>query len=520
MIVDARALPQDSTIAADIAIIGAGAAGITIARSFLDGAVKVALIESGGLDFDAATQDLYDGDIVGHDYFPPTVTRLRYFGGSTNHWDGLCRPLDPSDFARRPDVPDSGWPFDAAHLDPYYRRAQSICQLGPYDYEAAFWRDGDVGPLPISGGVRSAVFQNSPPTRFASVYGDELRGASNITVYLNANLLELDTVAPCREVTGLALACLDGKRLRAKAMLYVLACGGIENPRLLLNSDRVATRGLGNDNDLVGRYFMDHPKIWKGSEVLFATERPDLEFYDYHTVRGTRIQGVFVPVTEVMLKEGLANFAICLDHASLADVSASAAALRTLKRNFGHGETAGDVLRHLARAIGDVDSLVGAVYDKATGSLRRFFSTRYWCDCPPQRDSRITLSDRRDALGQRRVRIDWRLPADFARNFQRAHALLAEALGSAGLARLHVNTAEDVGDPIASVENSHHHMGTTRMHVDPRHGVVDADCRVHGIANLFIAGSSVFPTYGQANPTLTIVALALRLADHLREALA
>src|SRR6266478_6660971 len=121
-------------------------------------------MEGGRGDYDSATQDVYDGEVVGRDYFPPTVTRLRYFGGSTNHWDGLCRPLDPIDFERRPEIPESGWPFAAAELDPYYRRAQGICQLGPYDYTAAAWRSGTARALDLPDhGIRSAIFQCSPP---------------------------------------------------------------------------------------------------------------------------------------------------------------------------------------------------------------------------------------------------------------------------------------------------------------------------------------------------------------------
>src|SRR6185312_621590 len=138
--------------------------------------------------------------------------------------------------------------------------------------------------------------------------------------------------------------------------------------------------------------------------------------------------------------------------------------LRHIERRFGHGESAADLIGHLSNAIVDIEGLFGALYRRSTGALDRLFATRYWCDCPPDRDSRISLSDRRDALGQRRVRIDWQLPPDFERNFRRAHELLAAALGTAGLARVHINTADGVGDPIKAVENSHHHMGTTRMH--------------------------------------------------------
>lgn len=520
-ILDVCLLPLDDLIETTIAIIGSGAAGITIAREFLGNGISVVLLESGGMDFDSAAQDVCDAETVGADYIPPRAARLRCFGGTTDVWSGLCRPLDPVDFATRDDIDDSGWPFDAATLDPYYRRAHGICQLGPFDYAGETWRQGAVGPLPLDGtSIRSAVFQMSPPTRFAASYGDELKAAKNVTVYLNAHVAEIEADPDSRTVARLRLIGGDGGRRWVRAKCFVLAAGGIENARLLLASDSAQRNGLGNEHDLVGRYFMDHPKIWKGAQVSFAEPFPELGFYDYHVVNGTRIQGVFVPSEQTLRNEGLANFTICLDRPSLADLSTSAAALRLLRRGFGHAQELRDSLRHLGRAASGVGGLAGAAYRVATKATpRTLFATRYWCDCPPDPDSRITLSDQRDALGGRRARIHWRLPTDFAWNFRRAHELLGTSLAEAGLGRLRINSAENVGDPIRAVENSCHHMGATRMHRDARRGVVDENGRVHSIGNLYVAGSSVFPTYGHANPTLTIVALSLRLADCLKRAI-
>jgi choline dehydrogenase-like flavoprotein len=523
MIIDARSLPEHSQIDAEVCVVGAGAAGITIARELRGLPLRVCLLESGGLDPDARTQEFCRAEIDGPDVLPPTATRTRCFGGTTARWSGLCRPLDPIDFEERPNVRWSGWPFSAEHLMPYYRRAHELCRLGPFAYDARPWSPpGGPPPLPTGGeAIRSAVFQNNPPVHFGVAYRREIETAPNITALLRANAVGIETDEAGREIHALRVATLDGPRhLRVTGKLFVLAAGGIENARLLLNAGRRFPRGLGNEYDLVGRFYADHPKIWKAGRVFLVRPLPEPSFYDYHWVGGTRIQGVFTPTDAAMRSEDLWNFTICLDHPSPADLSRGAAALRTWRRARTRRPPARQDVGRVGRAIAtDLPGLARAVWRTRIGHAREIFSTRYWCDTPPDPDSRVTLSDEVDALGLRRARIAWRLPSDLGWQVRRAHELLDEALAGAGLGRAVVNTADDVQDPVSDVENSCHHMGTTRMQPDPRRGVVDEHCRVHGIGNLYVAGSSVFPTGGQANPTLTVVALAVRLAESLKRAM-
>ena len=187
MFIDSTTLPENTAIEADVCIVGAGAAGITLARDLAGGSLRIAVFESGGFDFDPETQDLYDGDVVGQPFTPLEMDRLRYFGGTTNHWAGSCHPFRASDF--------EGWPFQRDVLEPYYRRAQEICQLGPYTYEPEDWTAEDELPLDFGPGARfqSGVFQFSPPTRFGEVYRQDLETASNVSVYLNANLVNIET---------------------------------------------------------------------------------------------------------------------------------------------------------------------------------------------------------------------------------------------------------------------------------------------------------------------------------------
>jgi choline dehydrogenase-like flavoprotein len=518
MFVDSRKIEPESTITADICIIGAGAAGITLARELTDTNRQVVVLESGGLEFEDATQQLYAGTVVGRDFTPLEADRLRFLGGATNHWDGSCKPFEPIDFEQRDYIKHSGWPFGRAELEPYYKRAQVVCQLGPYTYDPADWKSGDAGAFDFGpdARIRTGMFQNSPPTRFGTAYRGDLERPATLKVMLHANVVEIETTETAAEVTRLRVACLDGPKFWVKAPQYILATGGIENARLLLDNDKVEKTGLGNANDLVGRFFMDHPNLKKTGVVAFSENYPNFGFYDYHVVNGVKVYGFLTATPETQRREGLPNFFISFDHGQLADESLAVASLRSIYKSVRAGHWPDRLGYHLGRVVHDVDGLASAVYQRVTRRDTAIFSTSYSCEVPPDPDSRVSLIKDTDALGQRRVQVDWRLPGDFEATMHRSHQLVGEELGRLGLGRLRINTAETVQDPMTDIENGHHHMGTTRMHEDPKQGVVDADCRVHGKANLFIAGSSLYPTYSFDDPTMTLVALAIRLADHLK----
>jgi choline dehydrogenase-like flavoprotein len=502
MLIDARTIPQGRTIETDVCIIGAGAAGITLAREFRGQPFQVCVLESGGLERDEETQSLYRGEIVGLPYPPLTAARLRFFGGTTNHWGGWCQPLDEIDFESRDWIPHSGWPFRKSHLVPFYERAQCIVQLGPFAYGAEAWETEGAPQLPFKGGrVMTKMVQFSAPTRFGQVYRDEIAHAQNIRTYLNANLVEIETSKEARTVTRLRVACLQGSKFWVSAKLFILATGGIENARLLLLSNRVQRSGLGNQNDLVGRFFMDHAGLNAGT-VLLSDPNISPALY-VHRVRGLHrssnppggqsVMGELMLSPEVMRAEKVANFSAVLESTS-----------------------------RLEAAKGD--GFLSSLYNVIKNVNRRVFKSplrlRNIIEPIPNPDSRVSLTAERDRFGQNRVQLDWRLSPSDKRTIRRSQEIIGMELGRAGLGRLMVGL--DSGDTswLSSLEQGlGHHMGTTRMHVDPKKGVVDQNCQVHEISNLFIAGSSVFPTYGYAPPTLTIVALALRLADHVKSRL-
>lgn len=504
MFQDARQALDGTTFDTELAIIGAGAAGITLARALADAPFRVCLIESGGIEADAATQALAGGENVGLPYGPLEGTRLRQLGGSTNHWGGWCRPLDEIDFEARPWIPLSGWPIGRADLDPYYVEASRICEAGPFAYDdVAGWeaKAGTTGFTLPGAGMARRVIQFSPPTRFGARYGAELKGAENLRVLLHANVVNIQASDDAVRVTHLDLATLDGRRQRVRAKAYVLAAGGIENARLLLLSNGVQAAGLGNGSDMVGRCFMEHPHLYSMGNLLLRDLSPlsALSLAD-HEIDGQGLRGNFMPTPGFLRAERLQNATFTIG----------------VSRRFESRDEIGPDEHPLTGPLLDLLHDQTGTRDSAPYGIRVGIGGAG--EQRPNRDSRLTLGETRDALGLKMSRLDWRLAPEDKASLRRNLRALGAAFAAAGLGRLQLSLPAGDAWP-DDLTGGNHHMGTTRMAADPKDGVVDAECRVHGIANLYVAGSSLFATSGAANPTLTIVALALRLADHLKRRL-
>jgi choline dehydrogenase-like flavoprotein len=520
MFLDFRATENGAVIATDVCVIGAGAAGITIARALIRKPLDVCVLESGGLEFDADTQSLYEGESIGMPYFDLAQARLRFFGGTTNHWNGQCAPLSEIDFQERPWVQYSGWPISRADLDSYYQRALSICEIGNYVFDEKQWKNLGIEPPALNRSkLRSHFWQNSRgPIRFGQAYRDELKHAANIKVLLHANVTNIDTNKTASTVTGLTVAALNGKKARIKARRYVLACGGMENARLLMISNRVQPKGLGNQHDLVGRFFMDHPRTLGGT-VEMADVESLLRTYAVRHFDGTPYRPAMALGEEVQRHERVLNAAATFEtEENIPSAITAGKELFLALRQGRIPEEPGDKIR---RVISDLDEVTSYLFcrvrrkSKCTTTMLHL-DTRL--EQAPNPDSRLTLSQERDALGLPRLRLDWRL-TELERQTVRAMTLsIGSEFGRLNIGRVKLSKwlLEDVAPEW--IGGSFHHMGTTRMADSPKLGVINRDCRLHGTDNLYVAGSSVFPTSGFVNPTLTIVALALRLADHLRVA--
>jgi choline dehydrogenase-like flavoprotein len=266
MFIDARSIANGDVVDCDICLVGAGAAGITFAREFAGHSVRLCLLESGDLEIDGATQALYEGDNVGLPYFPLDVCRLRFFGGTTNHWSGHSVPSRELDFEEQPWVPGTPWPIKLADVASYYERASALMGFPELGWDVAAWeRELDESRLPFDPGRLRTTVSLINPVRFGQVYRQEDAKAENLRVLLNANVVEVETNEGATVATGVRVRTLAGNQFVVAARFIVLAAGGIENPRLLLLSDRVQRDGLGNENDLVGRFFLENPMLEAGT---------------------------------------------------------------------------------------------------------------------------------------------------------------------------------------------------------------------------------------------------------------
>jgi len=512
MFVDARTVPAGTIIETEVCIVGAGAAGITLGREFIDSGFRVVLLESGDTDFREATQALYDGTNIGRRYFEPgdVGLRLRYFGGATNHWGGWCAIPDPVDFEVREGIRYSGWPFTRKHLEPWYRRAQDVLQLGPYGYGPSDWdiSSADI-PAPFNGPHFACQVVQVNETRFGPDYGPELRQAQRLIVYLNANALRFETSDSNDTVQSLSVGVLPDHRFTVRARIYVVAAGGIENARLLLLSGKDGGNGLGNGRDLVGRFFMVHLEYPGGLVILADPMHPKFTTGDQgFSVDRSGSLRKFVPY-------------FCLSEDSREKLQLPQLRILFSKVPTEGADQGGNVLSYVRSMIGKIDDVASAILCQTPFKTSGHTALSVYCSSEqmPNPDSRIGLGPTTDSFGLRKVTINWQLTPHDKRGMAAGHRLLGTEIGRVGLGRFWSAVTDDDGAWPRRMFGNQHTIGTTRMHRDPASGVADENCRVHGVQNLYVAGSSVFPTEGTANPTLTIVAMSLRLADHIKEKL-
>jgi choline dehydrogenase-like flavoprotein len=511
-------LPDGMALEADLCIIGAGAAGLCLAHEFLGTNRRVILLEGGDARVEPQSQDIYKSDIIGLHHRGIHEGRLRVLGGTTIVWSGQVLPLAEVDYLERPWVRHSGWPVARGELEPYYRRAEQFLGLGPQTYDEASLPSGRPALPPFDRDrLRVVLSQFSPAPDLARRGRSSLSRANNVLVLKHANVVRIQTDSEATAVEHVAIRSLGGRAGRVSARAYALCCGAIENARILLASDRVESCGIGNRHDLVGRFFQDHPMIL-GPAVHAVSDgawrRAFLPFISRGIKRGPHLvlNEAYQRLQQTLQVAGFFGFDTAVD----CPIESAKLLLRAVRKphlRAGWREHLRNTLREPARVLVTAADryLTGrSVFDNS-GPMR----LRIVCEQEPNPDSRVTLGERRDALGMRRAVLDWRigeLELHSIRNFARVVGGEFERLG---IGRIDHPSCDE-----SLVRDHFHQSGTTRMHEDPKQGVVDGTSRVHGIDNLFIGGSSVFPTGSWVNPTLTIIALSLRLADHLKSRLA
>jgi choline dehydrogenase-like flavoprotein len=521
MILDAAKLQESSTHDCDICIVGSGPAGLTIANAVSRTSLQVCLLESGGLHTRRATKAQILADQFG---VPIDGSKLRkqQFGGASNMWGGFsgrwfrARPLDPLDFEERSWIPDSGWPISFHDLVPYYEKACQTLKLLPLGKFDPAEYTGRIHPNFHNDVLRTAVFQSSRPIRFGQHHAERFKGSPNIKVFLNATVVNIEEAEDRAVVESLAFVTPNGKRHRVTARWFVLACGGLETPRLLLASKNKRSYGIGNEHDLVGRYFMQHPKGLHGLARL-KQSTPSFPFISRVPAPGNISLSAGITFSDsIQRRYKVPNHCIMFLPVHSLHEGYASDVYRAINRAWYSNQGGGDwFIECLRRFRVRPAHLFFAVQNILGGSnSRRNFSILSHMEQTPNRESRVFLSPEKNEYGQWKLKINWRIGSLEKESLCRLHKLAKAATESCDAGSLVTNLHAHMDDwPIS--QDSAHYMGTTRMHRNPKRGVTDENCRVHSVENLYVSGSSVFPTAGYANPTLTIIALALRLADHL-----
>ncbi|MEM6823886.1 MAG: GMC family oxidoreductase [Pseudomonadota bacterium] len=515
VITDARNLPSGEQLECDVCIVGAGIAGISLARSLEQSGMRVVILESGGLHPTPETDALSDGESNLPDY-PFAASRVRSFGGSSCAWTGACIQMDEADFESRSWVPHSGWPIKARDISPYLDRARETLGLPEKDR----LRD-DLAKTPLASDIVTAkTVAYATPRNVGARFQSEIEKSASINCLLNATVTNLGLEQDGERINKVKARTLDGSEMEVAARSVVLTAGGLENARLLLASNDVAPEGVGNSHDTVGRYHMEHPIRAVGTlSIRPRQHRQYLPYTDVVKRDGVALKGTFGVSAKCRQNNELLDMNLLVYRYSMMEEMASVVGGKALAQD---GVTVGKLLEYAAthnvRFATEVLPYIGWHVWNKVHKCARFNHVRFmaFVEQEPNPENRIALSDRRDALGVPLAKLTYSESARMEDSMHRSLAIMSQDFEARGVGTLRYR-ADEIRHLRAYDAYGLHPMGSTRMSRDPKHGVVDADCRVHGVKNLFVASCSVFPTGGAANPTWTIVALALRLGDYLRQ---
>lgn len=531
MIIDLEQHDLSESIETDVCIIGAGPAGISLALTLVKKNPKltVSIVESGGEKLEAASLQLADGDVVGRGYFPLMATRRRELGGTTGHWAGWCAPFNELDFAAREWIDKSGWPITYSEISKYYPKAYEFFDLSGDMHEKMSLAE-QLEPytgLNASDLVTRYWQFSNPPMRVGQHYRDELAGSKSISVYLHANVTSILLTENLDSISELQLSLLSSdKKYVAKAKQYVLAAGGIENARILLNSNDQIPDGIGNEKELVGRYFHEHVEADLGT-LHVENMRAFTKFKRHRFGDDPQVGGAFCPSDELQREKRIGNCAIwfrALDRVKTPQDGWGA--LLSAKQYLRRLQIPPQGIDKLKKTIADLDYMLGVGWLNSQGrSISPVIDSEGAINLislgeqTPNRNSRVRLTEKKDVFGKRMVAVDWQLVRQDYDTIRETTLALATDVAKSGAGRLQLKNwlADNAGELPEDTRGGHHHMGATRMADTAADGVVDANSKVYGMQNMYVAGSSVFPTGGYANPTLTIVAMAIRLGDYLAE---
>lgn len=520
MIRDLQDYPSETVLYTDVCIVGTGPAGIALAQELIGTNLDVLLLESGGSRHEDESQALNNGSSIGLPHRTYLDGRARRFGGTGTIWAGQCLPMDTIDFERRDWIPDSGWPFSFDSIRPYFSRAEAFFKIQGERYDSNnYARFGIDPPAWDPAALKSMFTVYTAHIDIGKAWHAKISRAANVTVLLHANITQIETNDAGTICTSVRARSLRNTAARITAKSFVICCGAIENARLLLASNKVQKNGLGNRYDLVGRYFQEHPNAFTGEVETKDPFQLQQKLRLLYAKSGIKYFPKFRLSETRQRQERVANCngSLLFEYPEGSGITALQETYRAARK----GTLPTKPLRKLM-------SILRHSPEVAESLAQRFLSGRSPCGSPsrirlqiyleqtPNHSSRVRLSTRRDQFGVPDIEVDWMVTDMERRTLQVMTQTVRQEISRLGLGTITPSPWLNSEEWKTHLSDCAHHAGTTRMANTEQHGVVDSNCQVFGIRGLFICGGSVFPTSGYANPTLTIVAMAIRIADLLR----
>lgn len=498
----------------DILIIGSGAAGITLAKSLSGKSRKVAVLESGSERLSRFSQKLSGGKSIGPSRLDLNTSRPRVLGGSTKIWGGVCRPIGDGAISKKDYIENYEWPLTYEDLVPYYKKASKMLGLEFNEFYRKGWRERNFtwinlrSLLETGSKFKGKYFLRLRPDRrdFSKSFKDLINNSKDITFFLNSTVTRLNCNSNKTSIESVEVRSSKGEKIVLNPKVTIVACGAIENARLMMLSG-----DIGNKSGLLGKCFMSHPGVLNVANIAYVEEETCIKKEDWNT----ELERFSIEIGDTLQKE-MAIIGHSLDFSPL-DKSIRSHLSEIKQAVLGFNLSPKKVSKIITNFPFKKLSKSGICLVKNKNRRVNTWKLSVGLEQPPSSSSYITLSkSQTDAFGQPKVEVFWdKLSKVEKETVKKVVNLIGIELGKRGLGRLQLSQGLKDGSVFNFNDPVNHHIGTTRMATTNKKGVVDKDCKVFGLDNLFIAGSSVFPTSASVNPTFTIIALSIRLGEHI-----
>jgi choline dehydrogenase-like flavoprotein len=510
MFKDLRYISSESTLTYDICIVGTGPAGISVAKQLLGTGHRIVMLESGGELPESKYQQLNKGENSGPSFLSLDASRLRCFGGASKLWAGYCSPFKSDEFDKKSFIPLSGWPISLDDLKIYYKQAAKMLGISykkfySKDYfqntfDGISFKEFDRDNSFLSGNVFQV--SNAKNRDFGEKYKTDFKSSVNTDVIFHSTVTELNLNSTGRDVQSVLIADLDGNKATIKAKIFVLACGALENPRILLASNKHYKNGIGNINGFVGSCFMSHPGVSNVGEI----HKTSLE----ECISKDKYDDSYIVRFEMSSRE-----------------RSKQKVLRHLLSISQYRDLTNPRTYISGRVFSEFDKLVDnfnfvSSVKKTACRINGEYSSKLWnltvaLEQPPRLSNNLRLHASHDDLGMPKINMYWDDISKIERDTViKSVKTMARELGITNIGRIKFKSELLTGKSYKINDPVNHHIGTTRMSNDSETGVVDKNCKVFGISNLYVAGSSAFATSSVVNPTYTIIAMSLKLGEYLK----